>query len=78
MTEDNITPWFPKDTFPVRPGVYERETYNIGPAPRYAYWTGDNWRLLGRTPQEAYNFRKHLTLLRPDHSRWRGLLSPSD
>lgn len=38
---EKLTPWFPGDVKPVRPGVYSR--LFRGRRPLYARWDGDKW-----------------------------------
>jgi hypothetical protein len=36
-----LTPWFPPDTKPVRPGIYMVEARNL----YWRYWNGERWHL---------------------------------
>ena len=70
-----LTPWFPPDQPPVRPGIYmvdqswtDRETESV-----YAYWDGTEWYPQGSTVKDAaYTMCYGPKKGRP-FKRWRGL-----
>lgn len=67
-----LTPWFPPEVKPVRPGVYiattlRRERY-------FRYWTGTAWLTGGSTVQEA-EAERLLFCVNPEQMHWRGLAS---
>jgi hypothetical protein len=70
-----LTPWFPPDIPPVRPGIYmvdqswtDRETESV-----YAYWDGTEWYPQGSTVKDAaYTMCYGPKKGRP-FKRWRGL-----
>lgn len=63
-----LTPWFDKDTKPVREGVYEVR-YAI--CNYYAYWTGEFWCPSDRTKRRAKKWRGVTSCIQ--NRAWRGL-----
>lgn len=43
--EAKVTPWFPADVKPVRPGVYERDMESVGLRGygQWSHWDGERW-----------------------------------
>lgn len=67
----NLTPWFPGQVKPARPGVYEREYAGPPGGPWFSEWTGAQWLSPARTPLVA---SKQVTRsFTQDSVRWRGL-----
>lgn len=62
-----LTPWFPGDVKPVRPGVYLRE---LGGEPYYSRWDGFSWKFSQKTIRMAA--REKQTSLNQG-TPWRGL-----
>ncbi len=70
-----LTPWFPPDKPPIRPGVYIVDQSWPGQKTEsvYAYWDGTNWYPQGTTPNDAmYTMCYGLKKGRP-FKQWRGL-----
>ena len=64
-----LTPWFPADVTPVRPGVYQRGFPNGVWC--YAEWTGAQWLIGQMTAKKAARSRK-VSYLQGSFG-WRGL-----
>jgi len=65
-----LTPWFPADVMPVRPGVYE---VNARPGPWYRRWDGRHWFAGDHTPENAASSKCALFM---NTNPWRGLAEP--
>ncbi len=65
--DEDLTPWFPADVKPVRPGVYEVQM-TTG---RFAYFDGQRWGWSFRTKREADTDRDHRNAAQD--KVWRGL-----
>jgi hypothetical protein len=70
MDEKDLTPWFPPEVKPARPGVYlstlvKSEVY-------YRRWDGESWYTGNTTPQMAAC--EWIPVKYPLH--WRGLAHP--
>lgn len=64
-----LTPWFPADVKPIRPGVYA--TQYVKDVDGFSYWDGEKW---GYQAEDVYRagsagYRNFCRPLRP----WRGL-----
>lgn len=68
--EQRLTPWFPGEVKPARPGVYQQKFKGkIG----YQFWNGTRWMAWAGTPEAAMH-RMHWEI--PDACQqdpWRGL-----
>lgn len=66
-----LTPWFPGDVKPVRPGVYERKVVVL--RRYYSRWTGSRWLTIEDSAQRAAqsNYQSMYQDL-----PWRGLAEP--
>lgn len=69
-----LTPWYPPNIKPVRPGVYEAQwgSSKLWEDWPYSYWTGEEWANSGATPEEALRL-KNWTLGANQSKKWRGL-----
>lgn len=68
--ESGVTPWFPFDTKPARPGVYQRDMRSGAGVIRFAYWSGRCWYTSMATVTSAAS--NHFPS-RVRHVPWRGL-----
>ena len=71
-----MTPWFPSNIKPVRPGVYEVFTPN-SLANRYAYFDKKGWRLCAGSIEKAeaeedWSCEALLSSMYLARSKWRG------
>lgn len=64
-----LTPWFPSDVRPVRPGIYETDA-DVVTGPCYQLWTGQWWGFCSSWPDYALEFKSDF-----QSPRWRGLAS---
>jgi hypothetical protein len=67
----NLTPWFPPDSKPVRPGIYiatvvREETF-------YRLWDGEAWMCGGDSVREAAREGREGTATYRQNLHWRGL-----
>ena len=65
-----LTPWFPGNVKPVRPGVYQQmcgSNRNIG----YQHWDGEVWGLWALTEEAALRYACIQAVTQNDP--WRGL-----
>ena len=69
-----LTPWFPGDVKPARPGVYQRD---FGRERKYAYWTGSAWKLGSATPEGAEACNDYSPVQLNTTVCWRGLTEPA-
>jgi len=53
MSKGKLTPWFPGEWAPVRPGVYLRDI-GIFKDGDYSWWDGQKWHSSWGTPAQAY------------------------
>jgi hypothetical protein len=67
-----LTPWFPADVKPVRPGVYKVKTRSG--RPWYRRWDGKVWFVGSNTPKDAASKIEQLWFI--DSRSWRGLAEP--
>ena len=75
-----LTPWFPHDELPVRPGVYmvdQSEPDQIE-QPVFALWDGNSWYPQGTTPENALRYVcfgpiKRGPYMHTPFRKWRGL-----
>lgn len=68
-----LTPWYPGDVQPARPGVYER---NLDMStPRYAKWDGEHWYVSKPDPQAA-SHEGWLSSATQSGVPWRGHANP--
>lgn len=70
-----LTPWFPGDVKPARPGVYERcyaqdMPGEMQPMKCYCYWNGKQWMTYESTPEAA---AREVVVSDWQHEWWRGL-----
>lgn len=68
----DLTPWFPGDVKPVRPGVYQRDRsgpYDGGPF--YSEWTGCQWLVPAMSLERAS--KQTAVAIAQNGGRWRGL-----
>ena len=65
--DEDLTPWFPADVKPVRPGVYEVQTITG----RFAYFDGYSWGWSFATKREAERDRDPWYAMQK--KLWRGL-----
>ena len=71
-TEPKLTPWFPADVKPVRPGVYQRKAPGIGDeCAGYCCWTGSFWGKFSPFISDAVIKSDRPTIYTDDV--WRGL-----
>jgi len=72
-----LTPWFPSDVAPVRPGVYMvDQSWRPGQEIEsvYAYWDGIDWYPQGSSPKDAMYTRSYGPKKNGQKFRqWRGL-----
>lgn len=74
-TQHNLTPWFPGDVKPVRPGVYAtRDPFGEWDGCTYKFWSGRLWGYASLTVYDAYG-SKHLGPSSLQDNEWRGLAS---
>ena len=66
-----LTPWFPANVLPVRPGVYEVDKY-IG-THWYRRWDGKYWFAGNYAPEDAASSKHALVM---NAHPWRGLAKP--
>lgn len=52
---EHLTPWFPRNTHPVRIGVYQRRFLWLA---YFAYWDGRRWFGACHTPSKAVQCAK--------------------
>lgn len=72
-TQHNLTPWFPGDVKPVRPGVYETDAR--GSRLRcFQHWNGRFWGMACKTLDGAELYADDSSNYQDD--KWRGLASP--
>ena len=76
ITDDMKTEWYPADTPPVHPGIYEVETVNGTVNVYYCYYGEGAWASCGRSEDEALA-RKDWTNM-GYRRKWRGLKAPYD
>ena len=57
------TPWFPTNTTPARPGVYETSN-------GFQHWNGEFWGLYSSTPGGAHEYIGYRSHYQNPH--WRG------
>lgn len=70
MRDKDLTPWFPAEVEPARPGIY---IASVCKQEFYRRWDGESWYYGGWTVKEAAARRKKWPLQTP--LRWRGLNS---
>lgn len=63
-----LTPWFPGDVKPVRAGVYETDSEQIGGTRTFQRWTGKQWGLCTSDASFAPPFMSAY-----QNPKWRGL-----
>lgn len=73
--QPKLTPWFPGDVKPARPGVYQRSLdpcapIHVAPLACYCMWDGKFWMVYENTPEEAAECRIRSAY---QHEWWRGL-----
>lgn len=66
--KNKLTPWFSAGVNPVRPGVYEREGFDVL---KYSFWDGEFWMLSAATPEIAVRHGGSKSTCQK--SAWRGL-----
>jgi hypothetical protein len=75
MSAAKLTPWFPAEAKPARPGVYEKDFMDYpGDFSRreFQYWDGARWHYGHGTPEETAADARTLGI-EPTPRRWRGL-----
>jgi hypothetical protein len=70
-----LTPWFPGDMNPARPGVYQQRD-GFGREIGYQRWDGFRWYIWYRTPQKAADSTTPAALS-GQFKDWRGLAQPT-
>lgn len=75
------TPWFPPETLPARPGVYQCQLYGLAIAfvTYFRYFNGTEWHYGSETSPilaETKACNGGLKVSAANQKPWRGLLSP--
>lgn len=75
MSAPKLTPWFPSDVRPVRPGVYQRKREGVGRPLCWARWDGVQWlELCDYKSKAALASRvSHYQCAETNSLYWRGL-----
>lgn len=79
MSKQKLTPWFPADVMPVRPGVYETEFDDCADSftwHGYSRWDGFRWWNQFNTVAHAANGGAWKYEGAVQEKRWRGLAAP--
>lgn len=67
-----LTPWFPGDVKPARPGVYKRKRpVGLRAFGCFSYWDGRRWRMSSSSLKEAGTLPRTPSLFQ--QLPWRGL-----
>lgn len=65
-----LTPWFPGDVKPARPGVYQTRD---GKDVCYQFWTGEQWNMATTSAEYAADFQQDGDRSHFQNDPWRGL-----
>lgn len=71
-SDKNLTPWFPGDVKPVRPGVYITRLWE-SQGGMFAYWSGKHWGWRQPTAESAAAFGVSGHDRAEQSKQWRGL-----
>lgn len=67
---DKLTPWFPGDVKPARPGAYQRRFHQGNSPIFFSRWDGETWRGVSSRPEGVAKTRASAVWMRLE---WRGL-----
>lgn len=76
MRKQKLTPWFPGNVKPARPGVYQQYS-GTGKELGYQFWDGSHWHLWFETADQAAANREVASFALQEDP-WRGLTSPGE
>lgn len=76
MTEKQLTPWYPRDSKPARPGIYQTDASQSLRYPCFQHWDGEIWGGWASSPEAANHNGCKAYKSGVQFPRWRGLVKP--